>query len=122
MNHTEKNIQNEIRLYLSKRGAMSLRYQVGLFYSPQGDPVRIGEVGVSDLICCVPVTITADMVGKRIGVFAAIETKKINDNTDKKRKEAQAKFINRIKALGGFAGIARSVNDVENLTNQSPVE
>lgn len=113
MSLTEKNIQNEIRLHLSKRGAMSLRYQVGLFYSPQGDPVRIGEVGVSDLICCVPVTITADMVGKRIGVFTAIETKKINDNTDKKRKEAQATFIDRVVALGGFAGIARSVQDVE---------
>lgn len=113
MSTTEKNIQNEIRLHLSKRGAMSLRYQVGLFYSPQGDPVRIGEVGVSDLICCVPITITADMVGKRIGVFTAIETKKQKDNTAKERKISQGNFIDRVKALGGFAGIARSIEDVE---------
>lgn len=92
---------------------MSLRYQVGLFYSPQGDPVRIGENGVSDLICCVPVVVTADMVGQRIGVFTAIETKKQNDSTAKARKISQGNFIARVKALGGFAGIARSVEDVE---------
>jgi len=119
MSITEKNIQKEIRLHLSERGAMSLRYQVGLFYSPKGDPVRIGEKGVSDLICCVPITITAEMVGKKIGVFTAIETKKVNDGTAKERKMSQGNFIKRVKALGGFAGIARSIEDVENLTRNN---
>ena len=92
---------------------MSLRYQVGLFYTMDGRKVKIGEEGVSDLIACVPVTITPDMVGKRIGVFAAIETKKLNDKTAKARKESQGKFLDRIRALGGFATIARSTTDVE---------
>jgi|GWRWMinimDraft_5_1066013.scaffolds.fasta_scaffold14849_2 hypothetical protein len=118
MSLTEKNIQNEIRLHLSKAGALSLRYQVGLFYSPAGDPVKIGEVGASDLICCVPILITQEMVGKTLGVFAAIETKKINDKTAKGRKESQDKFINRVQALGGIAGIARSTEDVEKLISE----
>jgi hypothetical protein len=113
MSTTEKNIQNEIRLHLSKRGAMSLRYQVGTFYAMDGSMVKIGEVGVSDLIACVPVVITPEMVGKRIGVFTAIETKKINDKTAKERKESQGKFIARVQALGGIATIARSTQDVD---------
>ena len=113
MSLTEKNIQNEIRLHLSKRGILNLRYQVGNFYAMDGTMVKIGEVGVSDLIACVPVVVTPEMVGKRIGVFAAIETKKINDNTAKKRKESQGKFLERIRALGGFATIARNTADVD---------
>ena len=114
MSTTETNIQKEIRLHLSRQGALSLRYQVGTFFTLDGRYVDIGEVGASDLICCVPITITPDMVGKRIGVFAAIETKKVNDSTTKKRKEAQGKFLARIRALGGFATIARNTADVDN--------
>lgn len=112
MSETEKNIQNEIRLHLSKRGAMSLRYQVGNFYTMDGRHVKIGEVGVSDLICCVPVLITPEMVGRRIGIFTAIETKKAKDTTKKSRKESQGNFLDRVKALGGIGMIARSVEDV----------
>ena len=113
MSTTEKNIQNEIRLHLSKRGALNLRYQVGLFYTMDGRKMKIGEDGVSDLIACVPVVITPEMVGKRIGVFTAIETNKINDSTSKERKESQGKFIARVQALGGIATIARSTQDVD---------
>ena len=35
----------------------------------------MGRVGIPDFICCVPVTITEDMVGKRMGAFVGIETK-----------------------------------------------
>ena len=113
MSETEKNIQNEIRLHMSKRGILNLRYQVGTFYAMDGSLVKIGEVGVSDLIACTPIVITPEMVGKRIGVFTAIETKKLNDKTAKDRKESQGKFIDRVKALGGFATIARNTTDVD---------
>ena len=35
-----------------------------------------GKSGVSDIIGCIPVTITADMVGREIGVFFAAEVKR----------------------------------------------
>lgn len=35
----------------------------------------MGVVGIPDRIGCIPVTITPDMVGRTIGVFAAVECK-----------------------------------------------
>jgi len=35
----------------------------------------MGRVGIPDFVCCVPVTITPEMVGATIGRFVAIETK-----------------------------------------------
>ena len=34
-----------------------------------------GRSGIPDFIACVPVTITRDMVGQRVGLFVGIETK-----------------------------------------------
>lgn len=35
-----------------------------------------GKTGVPDIIACVPVTITQDMVGQTVGMFAGIEVKR----------------------------------------------
>jgi type IV secretory pathway TrbF-like protein len=66
------------------------------------------------LVGITPITITQDMVGKTIGVFTAIEVK-----TPKgKPTEEQINFIQRVRDLGGFAGVAQSVEDALEITNQ----
>lgn len=63
--------------------------------------------GFPDLFGLVPVTITPEMVGQTLGVFAAIEVK-----SDKgKPSDAQSHFLEFIRSRGGFAGVARSVAD-----------
>jgi hypothetical protein len=59
-----------------------------------------------------PVTITPDMVGRTVAIFTAIEVK---TPTGKPTPE-QLHFVNRVKDLGGIAGIARSVDDVLAIT------
>jgi hypothetical protein len=65
------------------------------------------------LIGILPITITPEMIGKRIGVFVALEVK-----TPKgKPTEEQINFIQRVRELGGFAGVARSVDEALNITS-----
>jgi len=109
---SESRIQTDIRLKLSElRAGMFLRYQVGTFLTMDGRPVKIGVPGASDLIGIVPHVVTAEDVGRTIGVFCAIETKQEKDNTSKGRKQSQASFIGVVRSFGGVAGIARSVTD-----------
>lgn len=71
-------------------------------------PVTFGLCeGSSDLIGARSVYVTPDMVGRRVAVFAAVEVK-----TDTGRPtDMQQQFIQTVRFLGGFAGIARSVEE-----------
>jgi hypothetical protein len=106
----ESNTQKRIRLRLSAlRTNLFLRYNVGTFLTMDGRPVKIGEPGVSDLIGVVSHVIRPEDVGKTVGVFVAMETKKEGrDTTSKERRESQGNFLARVRALGGIAGIVRS--------------
>lgn len=117
MNPLESPTQKAIRLRLSElRAGVFLRYQVGLFYAPNGQPVKIGEPGVSDLIGITPHVVTQADVGRTIGVFTAIETKRPkNDSTSKARKQSQGNFLKLVNSLGGLGCIARSTEDAEAL-------
>lgn len=78
-------------------------------------PIRYGvcNPGGSDLIGFTSVEITKDMVGKKVAVFTAIETK-----TKKgKATQDQANFINVVRHFGGFAGVARSYDDAVGIIN-----
>jgi Holliday junction resolvase len=57
-----------------------------------------GKSGVPDIVACVPVMITADMVGMRVGVFTSIEIKR----EGKEPTKLQDTRINEIKDSGGF--------------------
>lgn len=80
------------------------RDRITLFY-PRAIRFGLAE-GSSDLIGITSVLITPEMVGRQMAVFTAIETK-----AKKKPTEQQVKFIDTVLGLGGFAGIARSVDD-----------
>ena len=124
----EGGIQNTIRMFLSNIGVLNWRNNTGQAWVgnakklPNGDvliknarPFRAGLCkGSSDIIGLTPVFITPDMLGKTIGVFTSIEVK---TKTGRVTEEQQL-FINTIKINGGFAGIARSTDDVDKIIHR----
>lgn len=107
---TETDIQNRIVMAIQKLGTTMFRNNVGVAEKVDKNTgkkywVRFGLCeGSSDLIGITPVTITPGMVGKRIGVFTAIEVKKdVKKKYDKHRMETQQRFIDFVNNKGGFA-------------------
>ena len=68
--------------------------------------------GSSDTIGWMPITITPEMVGRKVAVFTAYEFKATNRSTVRKE---QANFINTVKSVGGIAGIATNIMDIKNI-------
>ena len=100
-------VQNAIRLEHGAGPARLWRNNTGALKDATGRLVRYGLCpGSSDLIGLRQVTITPDMVGQRLAVFAAVEVKDRGRPT-----EQQAAFLNLIQQAGGLAGVARSVAD-----------
>lgn len=113
---SESTVQRAIRHRLGQLRLPFLRYQVGTFLTMQGDPIHIGEKGVSDLIGITPHTITQEDVGKTIGVFTALEIKKPKGQTQKDRRENQGNYLRLINRLGGLGAIVKSPEDAEAVT------
>jgi hypothetical protein len=107
----ESTIGKQIQLAFSKLGCRLFRQQVGLFYTKQGFPIYIGVEGQGDFYGWRPVKITKEHVGKTIAQFIAIETKKPNHKTDKKRLEKQLNFITAVNRAGGVAFMCESVEE-----------
>jgi hypothetical protein len=127
----ESKIQREIQLAAPKLGARLFRNNVALgwvgkstrFKKVEQITVRPGDVvvrcarplhaglcvGSSDLIGWVPITITAEMVGRTVAVFSGVEVK----TTDTHATEDQSAFIDVICKAGGIGLVARSVSDLE---------
>lgn len=75
-----------------------------------GRPLHAGLCpGSSDLIGYRTVTITPEMVGQELAVFAAVEVK---SSTGRPTAE-QTAFVEHVRQAGGRAGIARSVPEAE---------
>lgn len=75
--------------------------------------------GFSDLFGFKVVTITADMVGRQIAVFTAIECK----SKSGRLTEAQSRFLDAVRGAGGMSGVARSIEDALRIVgadNESP--
>ena len=97
----EGKVKTAVRNFLKKEGVW--------FYMPAQN--GMGVVGIPDLICCAPVTITEDMVGKKLGVFMGVETKapgKIKNTTANQRRNLET-----IHMAGGIAVVAVDTNIVE---------
>lgn len=75
-------------------------------------PLHAGLVkGSSDLIGWKTITVTPEMVGRKLAIFAAVEVK-----TERGRITVdQLNFIEQVRNAGGIAGIARSPEDARNL-------
>lgn len=72
--------------------------------------------GFSDLFGWTSITVTPDMVGKRLAVFAAVEVKtpsgRVRDN--------QSAFLRAVAESGGRAGVARSPEDALAIIRDCP--
>lgn len=109
----ENPIQKRILLACSRGASRLWRNNCGMLQDRNGTWVRFGVAnpGGSDLIGFNTITITADMVGKKVAVFAAVEVKTKSGRI----RPAQQVFIDNVKARGGIAGIARSVEEAKSL-------
>ena len=107
----EAYVQNKIRLAVGSGDVRSIRNNTGALLDMQGRLVKFGLCkGSSDLIGFRSITITPDMVGQKIAVFSAIEVK------DKGKVTVDQKnFINIINNAGGYAGVAKNVNDAKKI-------
>lgn len=114
----EGDLIKRVQLQLSAAGARLFRNNTGVGYIghvikrtasivslQEWRPLRAGLIkGSSDLIGWTSVEITEEMIGQRVAVFTAIETKVGRNGATKE----QQTFIKNVKEAGGFAGVARS--------------
>lgn len=103
------------------------RNNVGVAEDMRGVPVRYGlanesrqqnqQIKSSDYIGITTIIITQEMVGQKIGVFTAVETKKSNWSflQSCKRSVAQKTFHDIVKNAGGFAGFATCVDEFKRI-------
>ena len=98
----ESKIQSKVMDYFKLLGAYTLK------------TMTTSKNGVSDVISCVPVVITDDMVGKTLGLFVASEVK----TKEGEPSPLQKYNIKKIRECGGIAGIVRSVDDVKSLLSE----
>lgn len=109
---SEQQIQQAIRLKLSKGRTRLFRNNSGALRDERGQLVRYGLCsGSADLIGFQQVTITPDMVGQSLAVFTAIEVK---SPTGRPTAEQEA-FLAMVTHFGGRAGIARSIEEAERI-------
>lgn len=111
----EAELEQQMKAFAIYDGCWLLRNNSGALPDINGRIVRYGlgndsstwnkkfkssdEIGITELI------VTPDMLGKKLGVFTAIEVKKPGwKYTGKEREVAQLNFHEWVKARGGFAG------------------
>jgi hypothetical protein len=112
--NNETDLQQRIRLALGTRpDARLFRNQVGSLPDPRtGRLVTFGLArGSADLIGWRTIVVTPDMVGQQLAVFTSIEVK---TPTGRVRPEQHA-WQRTVSAAGGIAGIARSIQDANDL-------
>jgi hypothetical protein len=112
--NVETEIQQRIRLALGTHPHIRLfRNQVGQLPDPRtGRPVQFGLArGSADLIGWRSITITPDMVGTTVAIFASIEVK---TPTGRVSPQQQA-WMAVVQGAGGIAGVARSVSDANEI-------
>ena len=109
---SEQQIQQHIRLALSRGPVRLYRNNTGTLRDQNGRPVQFGLAkGSADLIGWTTRTITPDMVGQQVAVFTSIEVKSA---TGRLRPD-QRQWMEAVQAAGGIAGVARSVEDAMGL-------
>ena len=112
---TEKDVERTLILHASQCGSTIFKNNVGKLRDERGNIVTFGLCkGSSDLIGWTPITVTTDMVGKKIAVFTAIEVK-LNKNGKYKATNDQKRFISAVLNNGGYAGVADCKKDLEDI-------
>ncbi len=97
---------------LSAFGARLFRNNVGVarYTDSAGHTHRVVYglcPGSSDLVGWHPITIKPEDVGRQVAVFVAIEVKMPSRTASQK----QSRFIRAVRKAGGFAGVARNLDE-----------
>jgi hypothetical protein len=121
-------LMKELQIAASQIGARLFRQNVGLGWVGRvervpaaravqvrpGDvvirdarPFKSGIAGMSDLGGWVPVTITPEMVGQTVAVYAQVEVK-----DGARVTEEQKRWVAAVQKAGGLAGVARNMSDL----------
>ena len=103
----ERDVMREIANAAQRQSNVKLwRNNMGMVETGNGGMLRygVGPLGALDFIGYRTITITADMVGKRIAQFSAVEAKR----PGLQAKPEQRDFIDSVVADGGVAGVAHS--------------
>lgn len=112
---TESEIQENIRAALNTGDTRAWRNNIAkVKLGSRWVNFGIPGNGGSDLLGLHTITITPEMVGRRVAVFLAVECK-----SQKGRATAdQSAFIHFIRKAGGIAGVARSPEEALTLITQ----
>lgn len=108
---SEADVNADIREWKKKHHNIQLfRNNVGTVALENGGMIRygVGGPGGSDFIGYKTLVITPDMVGDRVAVFVAIESKRPGGNLT----EAQEEFLRNVTYDGGKAGVVHSVEEL----------
>lgn len=124
---SESDVEQFIKMDAVQFGCQLMRNNSGALKDLTGRLVRYGlgndskarndKIKSSDEIGFTRIVITPEMVGRTIAVFTAIEVKAPGwvFNARDKREAAQLAFIEWIRAAGGIAGFAESVDTFRNI-------
>ena len=125
--HSEAACAAQVRLAAGRAGVPLWRNNNGGCTDHTGRLIRFGLGNESpalnkvwkssDLIGILPVVVQPSHVGKTLGVFIAVETKKSGWRLTPgdKRGQAQAAFLKSVKAFGGVAGFCCTADDFAKL-------
>ncbi len=123
----EAAVQTHARLEIARSGALVWRNNVGACTDDTGRVIRYGlgndsaqlnrVIKSSDLIGCVPVVIQPHHVGMTIGAFLAVECKHPDWHLTPgdQRGQAQAKFIDLVRSVGGLGGFVTDPQQVHGI-------
>lgn len=111
---TEADIMRGIQRELSVGTNRLMRNNCGALLNRNGQLIRFGlGAGTSDLIGFASITITPEMVGKKVAVFIGAEVKLNSAAT-----EEQVRFLDMVERFGGIGVLARSPQDVRGAIGQ----
>jgi hypothetical protein len=127
---SEAKVQQVIRIRTSQLGWRMWRNNVGVLRDERGVPVRYGlanestavnkQIKSSDLIGIRPMLITPEMVGTVIGQFVSIEVKREGWHyTGTDREVAQLRWLEMVRALGGYAQFSTGDIDIDTVVNKN---
>lgn len=109
---TENDVKDLVKRWFDVRNAWS--------YAPI--QTGMGVHGIHDRIGCVPVTITPNMVGRKIGVFVSIEAKAPGRRGEERRGMSphQARHLKEIVAASGASIVCDGQEDLDLLMRAYP--
>lgn len=123
----EGTVSADAQYMVAQLDGLPMRNNVGVTFDAEGRAIRYGllneskrvndQYKSSDLICILPVKIQQYHVGRVMGLFAALETKRHGWTLKPSDAHAQAqlRFHNLVRQYGGLAGFITDPEQVKGL-------